>query len=238
MYRMKVSKKLLRDGWLLCLANDKPKLIAKGLGKKPRAYYYFTYGNDRGYIAFSEHQFGVKATISVAGTDDKQDWKENFQAEMDYMGRHKGFYGPAKEIWEDIIVKHISAWRGVKSIEMRAHSRGGAVCIGMAEFASDMSKDYPWKSNVSGIFYGAPMYGDERWKNRMGSIGKNFLRVEDEFDPVPHVPPTKWGYVKECPVFEVKQMWIWRFLPIRSHLWYGRMIKKISQKVIDKFNNK
>lgn len=235
---MKVSKKLLKDGWLLCKANDNPKLIIKGLGKKPRAYYYFTCENDRGYIAFSEHPYGVKVTVSVAGTDDSQDWKENFQTKIDGMGRHKGFYNAAREIWEDIIIKHVSAWRKVKSIEFRGHSRGGAICIGMAEFAANIAENYPWKSNVSGIFYGAPMYGDERWKIRIGSTGKNFLRVENRFDPVPNVPPEEWGYVKECPIFEISQAWGWRFLPIQSHWWYGLMIKGLSQKIIDKFNNK
>lgn len=238
MLRMKVTKKMLKNGWLLCKANDNPKLIARGLGKKPRAYYYFTYENDRGYIAFSEQKTGIKVTVSVAGTDDFQDWKENADTKFDGMGRHKGFREPAKIIWEDIIVPHAKAWRNVKSLEFRAHSRGGAICIGMAELASNIAKDYPWGSNVSGIVYGAPMYGDERWQVRMSGIGKKFLRVENEYDPVPKVPPEKWGYTKECDVFKIKQAWGWRLLPICSHMWYRIMIKGLRQKVIDKFNNR
>jgi len=229
---------MLLDGWLLTKANDNPKLIEKGLGKKPRAYYYFTYGNDRGYIAFSEYQKGIKVTVSVAGSDDWQDWVENAHAEFDGMGRHKGFREPAKVIWEDIIVPHVKAWRNVKSIEFRGHSRGGAICIGMMELAADVPKDYPWGHNITGIVYGAPMYGDERWKVRIESVAKGFLRVEAKYDIVPEVPLKKWGYVKECPVFEIKQNWLWRVLPIRSHLWYKMLIRGIKQKVFDKFNNR
>jgi len=238
MIKFKVTKKTLRDGWKLCRANDNHKMIDKGLGKKVRSYYYFTYGNDRGYIAFSEYKGGIKVTVSVAGTDDIQDWKENARTQFDGMGRHKGFRKPAKIIWEDIIVPHIAPWRNIKALDFRAHSRGGAICLGMMELAADIPKDYPWGSNITGIVYGAPMYGDERWKVRVSAISRGFLRVENEFDPVPTVPPEIWGYVKECDVFKIKQAWVWRFLPIRSHLWYWIMIKGLKQNVIDKFNNR
>lgn len=237
--KLKVSKEALKKGWILTKANNNPKLIEKGLGKKARAYYYFTYGNDRGYMAFSEYKSGVKVTVSVAGSDDKQDWKENIDARLDGIGRHKGFREPAKIIWEDIIVPHVNAWRNVKSIEFFGHSRGGAICLGMMELAADVPKNYPWGNNIMGITYGAPMYGDERWSIRVGSVSKGFLRVENEYDPVPKVPLTKWGYVKECDQFKIKQPWFWKILPIRSHLWYGLTIKTcVSKKEIEKFNNR
>jgi len=236
MLKFIVSKKTLQNGWLLTKANDKPKLIRKALGIKPHACYFFSYGNDRGYIAFYDHASGgIKVLVSIAGTDDIKDWIENCDCELDGMGRHQGFYEPAEVIWNDIIVPHVSAWRNVKAIDFRGHSRGGAIVIGLSEFASDMSKDYPWGSNVMGITYGAPCYGDERWKVRTEGI--NFLRVENKFDPVPKVPFEQWGYKKEFPVLEIKQPWPWVMLPIRSHVWYGITIKShLTQKAVATFN--
>lgn len=239
MLLMKVSKKMLLDGWKLVQANDNPKLIAKGLGIKPKSIYYFIYGNDRGYIAFSDNNGGIKVTVSIAGTDDIQDWKENGNIKFDPMGRHSGFRDPAKEIWEKIIEKHVGVWKHINSLEFRAHSRGGAICMGMAELAFDIPKNYPWGSNITGIVYGAPMYGDERWKVRMSGPGRYFVRVENKFDPVPRVPLKKWGYVKECDQLKIKQPWFWVMIPIRSHLWYGITLKScLTEKDIDKFNNR
>jgi hypothetical protein len=216
-----MSKELLITGWKHCKANRQPEILGN-MDPVPEKAYYIQDNNDKGYLAV----YPDRLIISIDGSDDLIDWKENADIAKDTDSCHTGFSNPARDMFEKAYKPHILE-NPKRKISIRAHSRGGAIAIRMVPMIHQIQEYI----SIDCYVYGTPAVGGERFKKIFIDTLPDYvsiLRIEMEYDPVPKLLTEECGFVKESPVLKIKQPWWWRFPwgRIFTHTHYGYMIQK------------
>jgi len=138
-------------------------------------------GNDR-LIIF---QYKGSVIMSIAGSDDKADWKENFiiKTIKRLWYSYKGFADPAEAIAKELEM-YCDMWSlDIKKIhiEQSSHSRGGGISKIVQKIFEDKgidSKTFTW---------GAPPSGGRRFCKRAKT--DNTIEFQIKGDPVPRSNP-------------------------------------------------
>jgi hypothetical protein len=130
-------------------------------------------------------QYKKTLILSVAGSDDRQDWKENIMImtikRLWYA--YKGFALPAENIVKGI-KNYCIAWDiniNKISIEQSCHSRGGAIGAIIHKALSDEG------IKINTFAWGSAYPGGCRFFNRAQT--NTLCRFEIKGDPVPHSNP-------------------------------------------------
>lgn len=132
---------------------------------------------------------GDIAVIAFRGTAGMLDWVTNFKFRQRSSltgteGIHRGFLGAYNNFGEEI--RELLAKRNPKRIWITGHSLGGAMA---ACCAFDLLRnDY---ENLQIVTFGQPRIGNEKLAGYLADkLGNGYLRVMNEADPVPKMPPS------------------------------------------------
>jgi pimeloyl-ACP methyl ester carboxylesterase len=147
----------------------------------------FKVGNLQGFGA----RKGDDLWIAFCGTNDAEDWFDNLDARKEPAmsgSVHAGFNQSLDEVWT--VVLDLIAQRGWRNIHLVGHSMGGA----LATLAGSRLPGVTAWVDLRIITFGQPRCGDRRWAADMNMLfPKNYLRVSNAGDPVPHLP-TGWRF--------------------------------------------
>ena len=134
--------------------------------------------------------------IVAAGSDDKLDWINNANADA-VGGLHQGFLDEVLQFGRDIIdyVKSLKP----SAVYMTGHSRGGAdVDMLLEVFGKTLDA-----AGITCITFAQPRIATAGYYRRNGSMkdaaNVRYLRVAFGNDEVPHLPPSRFGYVHHGP---------------------------------------
>ena len=184
-----------------------------------------------------ENDYGVvlerkdDAVICIAGSDDLQDWFDNFKIISEHIPNygkmHFGFY----ESFCDINIELSRCMSKIdrrKPIKVIGHSKGGAI----AEIISFYLRNTARFDDVELFTFGSPRVGKGEWHRRFLESGIKYSRYVNGKDPVPRVPRNYMGYIHVSDPKLMQDGWF-------SWLWVGdfadHSIKRYI-KSIDKLN--
>jgi len=137
-------------------------------------------GNDRIFIMF------IKDTVyvGIAGSDDKQDWRENFQIKTvkDLFYGYKGYALPAQDVVAEVLKFCIKYEISIHEcfIILYAHSRGAGIAENV--YCQLKNKFHINEEAMYGWGFGDPGGGSRRFKRASGYC--NFVNFEIKGDPV------------------------------------------------------
>ncbi len=156
-------------------------------------------GNTQGIVSYDRAANHV--TVTCAGSNDRQDWGQNFN----FFNRHflddRGAARVAKGFWNHACTFGMAVLGRFKeigvpddaTIEFQGHSLGG-VAITLAVCETPRFN----RPENSMITFGAPKGGNQGWVNHFNARCRvRLLRVVREGDPVPNLPPLSpwWRHV-------------------------------------------
>lgn len=138
--------------------------------------------------------FNDTLILSFHGSDDIQDWIDNFSYEMvkfifdKSIKVHKGFY----ENYNNVLEKVIDVAKDFKGkILLTGHSLGGAIATLIALFLKSNLNN----QNIDLITFGTPRVGNKAFSKKVNELFPNALRIVYRRDIVPHLPTLFIGYV-------------------------------------------
>lgn len=143
----------------------------------PRTY-WFSRNNVKGFIQII---YPGIALISLAGSDDWMDWRNNFIVGKSKLGLHQGWLKSYMQV-KDVILQKLHELEVVE-IWVTGHSAGGAIASITALF---LAKRY---ENISLITFSQPKFGCKSAVGRLEGKLKTYIRVGHYLDPVPYLPP-------------------------------------------------
>ena len=144
---------------------------------------YVVQGNDRVVIYYHKGAVG----ISIAGSDDAGDWRENvlIRTLKRVFRAYKGFAYPAEEI-VDLLHNFCSEHNiniSKTPIEGSHHSRGGAIGNILHCLLKEM---YPKTITFT---YGQPPSGGRRYRKATRHLSENLYEFQIDGDPTPKCNP-------------------------------------------------
>lgn len=133
---------------------------------------------------FTAHD-GNMLIVAFRGTSSRKDWETNLHAGLPEDDIHAGFHAGVKEVWSAIAAAVKEA--GERKIWITGHSLGGALAV---IAASKMIA--PFEGVVT---FGQPRAGGKLFAQRcQTAFGDRHLRVINDQDAVPRVPPFTGGF--------------------------------------------
>ena len=142
-------------------------------------------GNDRAVIFYKDH----KLYITTAGSDDKQDWKENFMVRKmkDLFYGFKGYAIPAKEIAINVrrFIHQKKLGELIEYIILIGHSRGDGVDENVFVQLKEYYSDATFK--LRGWGFGGPGGGGRKFRRLAGDCDCDqyrYIHFEIKGDPV------------------------------------------------------
>ena len=146
--------------------------------------------------------------FSFAGSDDIQDWINNFR--MDSLKEHRGFES-SFEKFHDIVDKYMKTYFN-RDIYVTGHSRGGALATQCAEY---IAKNY---GPCSCVTFGSPRIGNRTYRDMYNKLPINHTTVRNGWDIITYLPPVIYKHVGK--VITLKQHWWHRFMywRVKDHL--------------------
>ena len=195
----------LYDHWRMCRR-------AKGDGKNaPKGAIALYSDKDYGYIVKIDDAW----EIAIDGSSNMREWLENIM--WFRVGKYKeavGFRNVAEDMLIDVL-KHVELG---DTVNLRGHSRGGAVCQSLALML--INRGYK-VGNV--VTFGAPKLGGRKFCNRAREVGLNHTRVVMRGDTVTRLPFFRGRhYDKRLIILEndIKSK-------IQKHISYGQYLRRI-----------
>lgn len=158
---------------------------------------------------------GDRAVVMFPGSNDVLDWALNLDA-RDEHGLHAGFLRGLESMAEEIL-ERLGQLRPA-AIFITGHSRGGALADMMLERLGHHLID----SDIDCITFAQPRIATAAYYaipsiKQMPSV--RYLRVHNDGDPAPHLPPSRWGWVHHGPDLAIGQS-LTRMERLRR--WWGR----------------
>lgn len=203
------------------------KFKLKGTRKDVYTVSHFAVENDEMFICINR----AEIIFVIIGSNDKQDWKDNFNAgKVDFEGVrvHEGFHESAERLRTVIDTFIEDEDLSERDIIFYGHSKGGAVC-------EDMYLAYKQLEPFV-VTFGKPRYANAELSE---CIERDLRTREEDFiirvyyprDPVVRVPLLVMGFEHpDCDVkIKMKTKW-WHFLPgvgPKVHLSYFKNIKEL-----------
>lgn len=140
--------------------------------------------------------------ISVKGSTDLSDWKQNFYCIQNEEGIHKGFHDYATSCLNELIDDNvINLMKRARHITLCSHSLGGTASI---IIMSMLLSNYEFikKQNIDLVLFGAPKPGGTKFMHRFNDLLREYPNVKvyryvNEFDYISKFPPLA-GYEHVC----------------------------------------
>ena len=161
-----------------------------------------------GYVAYDPtHQVIV---VAFRGSSSLKNWMTDFRfrhikADLcDKCEVHRGFWTSWIESRDSVVpaVKLVLALHPKARVVVTGHSLGGAIAV-LA--AAELRKHGHW---VDLYTFGAPRVGTKEVAHYLaGTLGKGkTYRITNLDDPVPHLPPAKFGYRQTFPEYHIDKV--------------------------------
>lgn len=133
---------------------------------------------------FTTHD-GKMLIVAFRGTSSRRDWETNLHAGLPEDDIHAGFHAGVNEVWSAIVAAVKEA--GNRKIWITGHSLGGALAVIAAS-----KLIAPFEGVVT---FGQPRAGGKLFAQRcQTAFGDRHLRVINDQDAVPRVPPFTGGF--------------------------------------------
>lgn len=169
----------------------------KGYPNVIASCFHSTKPDGNGYVAYDPDANEI--IVAFSGTDPLsiRNWIDDINfVKVDYpycagCEVHKGFYNTFQSVQEQVqnlTASYMSQYPGA-TLTVTGHSLGAALaghCV--AEFV------HQGYTVTSAYVYGMPRVGNEAFEEWFISVVPGLFRVVHHKDPVPHLPPSNWGF--------------------------------------------
>jgi len=145
----------------------------------PECVETYSVGADSAYIK----EFTYETVIAFDATDKLREWILNAITKRGGdFNAHLGFDGVAEDFFDQMVISLDIE----KPIEIKGHSRGGAVAVLVGARLSELGFD------VHVTTFGAPKFGGKICECKIKATGVRVTRVEIKGDPVCKLPWSIW----------------------------------------------